>query len=59
MEMILTAVSYERKNIICCYIYGKNLRLTKNNTFNNVFRNKVFSYCRFLPIFQKRLNFHE
>ena len=33
LEMILSVVSYERKNII----HEKNLKLTKNNTFNNVF----------------------
>ena len=31
---MLSVVSYERKKIID---YEKNLKLTKNNTFNNVF----------------------
>ena len=29
-------------------------KLTKNNTFINVFCNRTFSYYRFLPIFLKR-----
>ena len=33
-EMILLVVSYKKKNII---FYEKNPKLTKNNTFNNVF----------------------
>ena len=32
--MILSVVSRERKNII---FYGKNVKLTENNTFDNVF----------------------
>ena len=39
-EMILSVIFYERKNII----YGKILKLTKNNTFNNGFCNRIFSY---------------
>ena len=38
VEIILLAVFYERKNII---LYVKNLKLTKNNTFNNAFCNIV------------------
>ena len=34
-------MSYERKNII---FYGKNLKLTKNNTIDNFFCNKIFAY---------------
>ena len=49
LDMILSVVSYEIKNIF----YERNLRLTKNNTFNNAFGKRIFSYYRFLPIFQK------
>ena len=28
----------------------KNVKLTKNNTFNDVFCNKICLYYRFLPI---------
>ena len=38
-EIISSIVSYERENII---FHGKNLRLTKNNTFNNVFAIEFF-----------------
>ena len=34
LEIILSVVSYARKNII---LYEKNLKLAKNDTFNNVF----------------------
>ena len=47
-EIILPVVSYDKKNII---FYEKNLKLTKNNTFNNVSCNKIFPYNRFLSIF--------
>ena len=36
LEIILSVVFHERKNII---IYKKNLKLSKNNTFNDVFCN--------------------
>ena len=52
VEMILLAVSYERKNII---FYEKNLKLTKHNTFNNVFYNRIFPYNFLLPIFLKMI----
>ena len=55
LEMILSVVSYERKNIL----YEKNLKLTKNNTFNNVLWNRIFSYNRFLAMFKKSLDFHK
>ena len=42
IEMILSIVFHERKNII---FYEKNLIFMKNDTFNNVFCNKFFSYC--------------
>ena len=48
LEMILSVVFYERINII---FYEKNLKLTKNNTFNNVFCNTILPYYRFLIIF--------
>ena len=48
--------SHERKNI--CF-HEKYLKLTENNTSNNVFWNKIFPYSRFLPVFQKWLNFHK
>ena len=35
----------------------KNLKLTKNNTFYNMFCNRIFAYYRTLPIFYKRLVF--
>ena len=54
--MILSIVSYERKNII---FYDKNLKLRKNNYFNNVFCNQTFSYCCFLSIFKKCFNFDQ
>ena len=46
--MILTIVFYERENMI---FYGKNLKLTKNNTLNNFFCDRIFPYNIFLPIF--------
>ena len=36
VEMLLSVVFYERKNII---FYEKNFKLMKNNTFNDVFCN--------------------
>ena len=39
LEMILSVISYERKNVI---FYEKNFKLTKSNTFNNVFGNQFF-----------------
>ena len=39
LEMILTVVSHEKKNII---LLLKNVILTKNNTFNNVICNRIF-----------------
>ena len=56
VKMILTVVSYERKNMIFC---GKNIKITKYNIFNNVFCNRIFPYYRFLPIFKKWLGFHK
>ena len=49
VKMILV-ISYEIKNII---FYKKNQNTTINNTFNNVFYNRIFSYFRFLLIFSK------
>ena len=43
-----------KKNII---FYEKNLKLSKNNTFNNVFCNRIFTYYPFLPIFWKWFDF--
>ena len=48
LEIIFTVVTYE-KNIM---FYKKHLKLTKNNTFNGVFCNRIFSYYRFLTTFQ-------
>ena len=45
LRMIL---SYGRENII---FYEKHFKLTKKNTFNNVFSNKIFPYYRLSPIF--------
>ena len=39
--MMSSVVFHERKNII---IYFENLKLMKNNTFNNVFCNRIFPY---------------
>ena len=36
LKIKLSAISHERKNII---FHEKNFKLTKNNTFDNVFRN--------------------
>ena len=49
LEMILLVVSYEKINI---FFHEKNLKVTKNNTLNNVFCNRIFPYKRFLPIFK-------
>ena len=38
LEIILSIVSYERKKIIS---YEKEFKFTKNNTFNNVFYNRI------------------
>ena len=46
-EIILSVVFYERKNII---FYERNLKFTKNNTFNNIICDTIFLYQRFLPI---------
>ena len=56
LKIKLSAISHERKNII---FHEKNFKLTKNNTFDNVFRNWIFLYYRFLPIFFKLLAFHK
>ena len=56
LEIILLVMPYERKIIT---FYEKTSKLTKNNTFNNDFYNRIFRYHRFLPIFQKLLDFHE
>ena len=32
-------------------------KLTKNNTFNNVFYNRIFPYYNFLQIFKKWMDF--
>ena len=56
LEIILSVVSYEMKNIT---FYEKHLKFTKNNTFNNVFCDTIFSRYRFLPTFQTFLDVHE
>ena len=45
--MILSVVFYEKKIIL----YEKNVKLLKNNTFNNVFRDRIL-LTRFLSIFK-------
>ena len=50
VQMILLVVFYGRKNMSFC---EENLKLTKNNTFNNVFCSGIFTYYRFLPISKK------
>ena len=47
-------MSHERKNII---FNEKNFN--PKNTFNNIFRNRIFSYYHFLSNFKKLLNFYE
>ena len=47
LEMISSIVSNERKNII---LYEENLKLMKNNTFSNVFYNRIFPHYRLLLI---------
>ena len=42
------------KNII---FHEENFKFTKNNTFNNVFCNRIFSYNRFLLILKKMIGF--
>ena len=56
LEIILLVVSYKWKNII---FHEENFKLTKNNTFNDVFCNRSFPYYRSLLIIQKLLGFHE
>ena len=48
LEIVLSAVSYERKNII---FYENKFNLAENNTCNNVVCNRISPYYRFLPIF--------
>ena len=53
LEMILSIVSYEKKNIII--FYENYSKLTKNTTLNNLFRHRIFPYYPFLPILKKLL----
>ena len=39
--------------------FEKKLKLTENNTFNNVLCSRIFSYYSFLSIFKKKLDFPE
>ena len=41
------------------FFYKQNLKLNKNNTFNNLFCNRIFPYYHFLPIFGKLLDFYK
>ena len=41
------------------YFLWQNSKVTNNDTFNNVFSNKIFPYHRFLLIFKKWLDFHK
>ena len=52
---VISCVFYERKNIF----YGKSSEFTKNNTFNNLFSDRIFPYYCFLPILQKLFDFHK
>ena len=52
LKMLLSAMTNERKNII---FYTKNVKFTKNKTFNNFFCNRTFSYYRYLPILKNDL----
>ena len=54
LEVIFLVVSYERKDIL---FYEKNLKFSKNNTFDNIFCNRIFPYYRFLPIFFQMIGF--
>ena len=49
-------MSHETKNV---HFYLKNLKLTINNTFNNVFCNRIVLWQRFLSLFKKLLDFHK
>ena len=55
-EMIFSVMSYERKKP---YSLRKKFRTYKKNTFKNVFCHKIFSYYRFLQVFQKIFNFYK
>ena len=55
LEMISSAAFNERKNII---FYEQNSELTKNNTCNNFFYTKIFSYYCIVSNFWK-LDFHK
>ena len=48
LEMILSVVSYKK---------AKNFKVTKNNTFNNVFFQKNFSLLSLLTNFLKIIGF--
>ena len=42
-------MSYRRKNMI---FYEKNIKLEKNDIFNNVFYNRIFPHYRFYQFFK-------
>ena len=48
LEIMLSFVSNERKKMI---YYEKMFKLTINSSFNNVFRNIIFPFYRFLLFF--------
>ena len=54
--MLLSVASYEREKHV---FYKKNFKIEKNDTFNNDFCGKIFSYYRFLPIIKTILDFHK
>ena len=56
LKSILSVVFYERKKII---LYKQNFKVMNNNTFNNVFCNRIFPYYSFLLIFKKWFDFHK
>ena len=55
-EMTLSVASYVRKKII---YFEKNVKLTKNKTFNNSFFKTIFLYFHSLSIFLKLLDFNK
>ena len=49
LAMITSVVFYAKKKKH--YFYEKNLKLTTNNTLNDVYCSRIFPYYNFLPFF--------
>ena len=58
-KIILSVVCNEIRNTIFYIITWYIWKWTKNNTFNNVFCNRIFPCYRFLPIIWKLLDLHK